>query len=364
MAPHLKAAESFAIKQFGDAATPFLELNRHVQSELMDYFPRHLQADAPTTPSQAMSGEAACEGPPGLGHGFNETQCNMVGCCNWVAGACWSAVGWEACTDNTPGATLDILCESVGPMCTTTSPLPADEACFSVSFRAFYCDVVCSQECKTLTTNNPEVSVNDDALDNTRLGSICEDDCMTDLIKGMVDMIEGISKCDEKSSPPDDAKEGPGPDPNELSKQITQVIGPLCVKSNDGDYCIQKMAALEKRINYTENMSSDTLSCESPEINALLSLDCCFGSFLTMEDGYTGGNEDKFAKFQYLLEKCGGSMLPCTTGAMQKTTVVKSSIVIAAVGLSEEMLQKSASLTGIKKTIAAGGHLFVCKLVV
>merc|ERR1711934_27152 len=55
-------------------------------------------APSPTSGSPALSptsgsnGETACEG-----QGFNPSQCQAVGCCQWDDGQCWSAVGNGAC---------------------------------------------------------------------------------------------------------------------------------------------------------------------------------------------------------------------------------------------------------------------------
>eukprot|EP00617_Octactis_speculum_P000222 CAMPEP_0185793144 /NCGR_PEP_ID=MMETSP1174-20130828/159310_1 /TAXON_ID=35687 /ORGANISM="Dictyocha speculum, Strain CCMP1381" /LENGTH=725 /DNA_ID=CAMNT_0028488261 /DNA_START=1161 /DNA_END=3335 /DNA_ORIENTATION=- len=47
-----------------------------------------------------QNGEVACEN-----HGFNETECALVGCCGWDDKQCWTAVGTRACASASNSAT-------------------------------------------------------------------------------------------------------------------------------------------------------------------------------------------------------------------------------------------------------------------
>lgn len=53
---------------------------------------KHALASTPS-PAAKLTGEIACEE-----HGYTETQCGAVGCCTFMSGLCWSAVGKRLCS--------------------------------------------------------------------------------------------------------------------------------------------------------------------------------------------------------------------------------------------------------------------------
>ena len=74
----------------------------------------------------ALTGEAACEN-----HGFNETECNSVGCCHYSEeGSCMSSVGSGMCASG-PAAPS---CRTYGPIVFPESlgPLAAPNQCFNI----------------------------------------------------------------------------------------------------------------------------------------------------------------------------------------------------------------------------------------
>lgn len=52
---------------------------------------------SPTPAPVKLTGEVACEE-----HGYTQSQCGAVGCCTFMSGLCWSAVGKKACATTQP----------------------------------------------------------------------------------------------------------------------------------------------------------------------------------------------------------------------------------------------------------------------
>ena len=58
-----------------------------------------------------VNGEEVCEG-----HGYPQITCESLSCCQWDNGQCWSAVGQDACSNNTPISTTTSTTTGEGPL--------------------------------------------------------------------------------------------------------------------------------------------------------------------------------------------------------------------------------------------------------
>lgn len=95
----------------------------------------------------------------------------------------------------------------------------------------------------------------------------------------------------------------------------------------------------------------------------MVGMGCCFGSMIELMNadgkatsemfGSDSSAKDSIAEAGYYVSKCGGSMIPCSDGAVQDSHVIKASFKMSGSAITLEFLEKPSTQKAIKKTIAS-----------
>lgn len=258
-----------------------------------------------------------------------------------------------------PNNLARFLSEEQDPMCMLKAVMP------------FYCDVVCADTCTTFLAGDASpmaASGNDDSSSGVSDGSgssndmpsfmtnpqeladICTNTCLKDLLTGVTKMSSDSLKCGEGASmtandgaeeSPMTANDGAQTDP---TAQIEDVLGKLCVKNNEGSFCMVEMGKFGQK----HPKAPDSMACTTPAMKDLVAMGCCFGSMIDL-----GGDDSKDMRdAAYYVTKCGGSTVPCSAGATKDVAVIESSLSLSAEDLTQEDLEKPEVVQGIQTTIA------------
>jgi hypothetical protein len=149
----------------------------------------------------------------------------------------------------------------------------------------------------------------------------------------------------------DDAGGGSGNSENQVEEIFT--LG--CTTNNNGENCIDKMVSLETaRVKDDDDLILSSYSCSSSQMQDLLSLGCCFGTFLQTNAWMNVTDEDAAEMndiASYLAECPGGeaALRPCTANTLKDVTIVKSEITFTDLDLkglsSEEQKATKAAIT-------------------
>lgn len=262
--------------------------------------------------------------------------------------------------------------------------------CALKAMKGFYCNAVCTTSCKsflaqggggealTTSSSNDESSESDTTpsfmTNESELHNICSSSCLTDLLKSMASMMEGMASCGEadlSSSSNDDAQQLAAHDelaalsagvPSGISDPtaaLEEQLGKLCVRNDDNKYCVSEFSAFTAK--YPDTPDNWTPTCESPEVKELISLGCCFGSLMSMAQSQSGQSQSQsqsqdseaLEEASYWVSKCGGSVVPCSAGALKDVAVVSSSLSLSADGLTEAALEAPAVIAAFKLQLAS-----------
>merc|ERR1712028_45977 len=136
--------------------------------------------------------------------------------------------------------------------------------------------------------------------------------------------------------------------PTDPTESIEKALGTLCVKNEKNKYCMVEFAAFGTK--YPKKPEGD-LGCDSGAVKALVGLGCCFGSLIQM-NAEKASDKAEMEELSYWVSKCGGTMLPCSAGAIKDVSVVSSSLSLQGDGLTQEAMEKPAVIAGIKKVLA------------
>merc|ERR1711865_1321514 len=134
-----------------------------------------------------------------------------------------------------------------------------------------------------------------------------------------------------------------------------QALGTLCVKSEKNKYCMVEFAAFSTKY---PNKPEGNLGCDSGAVKGLVGMGCCVGSMIQMFSEKTDLTEEEVSdkaemeELSYWVSKCGGTVLPCSAGAIKDVSVVSSSLSLQGDGLTQEAMEKPAVIAGIKKVLA------------
>merc|ERR1719473_1758258 len=135
---------------------------------------------------------------------------------------------------------------------------------------------------------------------------------------------------------------------------LEEQLGKLCVRNDDNKYCVSEFSAFTAK--YPDTPDNWTPTCESPEVKELISLGCCFGSLMSMAQSQSGQSQsysqsqdsEALEEASYWVSKCGGSVVPCSAGALKDVAVVSSSLSLSADGLTEAALEAPAVIAAFK----------------
>merc|ERR1711865_42873 len=134
-----------------------------------------------------------------------------------------------------------------------------------------------------------------------------------------------------------------------------QALGTLCVKSEKNKYCMVEFAAFSTKY---PNKPEGNLGCDSGAVKGLVGMGCCVGSMIQMFSEKTDlteeevSNKAEMEEMAYWVSKCGGTVLPCSAGAIKDVTMVSSTLSLQGDGLTQEAMEKPAVIAGIKKSLA------------
>merc|ERR1719261_793123 len=218
----------------------------------------------------------------------------------------------------------------------------ASKVCALKAMKGFYCNAVCTTSCKsflaqggggealtTSSSSNDESSESDTTpsfmTNESELHNICSSSCLTDLLKSMASMMEGVASCGEAdlSSSNDDAQLTAHSELAALSAGVPsgisnptaaleEQLGKMCVRNDDNKYCLSEFSAFTAK--YPDTPDDWTPTCESPEVKELVSLGCCFGSLISMAQSQLSQSQSQdneaLEEASYWVSKCGGSVVP------------------------------------------------------
>jgi hypothetical protein len=102
-------------------------------------------------------------------------------------------------------------------------------------------------------------------------------------------------------------------------------LNAMCQQNRDGNYCISERTQMA---DATSSASEAELSCESDAMKHAVKMGCCYGSFLASNSK----RSDQTNKETLSLKRCGGTLVPCTDGAMMSSTVVESDLTLSGEG--------------------------------
>jgi len=247
--------------------------------------------------------------------------------------------------------------------------------CVLKAMRGFYCDSLCSTSCTsflaeggdgeslTSSSSNDESTPDgsdggdempDFMLNESELNKMCSNSCLIDLLKSMASTIEGLGKCsvaESSLSSNDGAAPGsPAVNPTAMTTMIEQGLGRMCVKNDKNQFCATELMAFQKN-----NPKKPTeISCKSQAVKDLVGLGCCFGSIVAMSAmaPEEQGDQKDISEMSYWVGKCGGSIAPCSAGSIKDVSLVSSSILISADGLTQAALEKPSVINAFRKGIA------------
>lgn len=174
-------------------------------------------------------------------------------------------------------------------------------------------------------------------------------------MKGITTMEKEISSCDQGEDTNLSGNDGAAEGQSDPTASVEQALGQLCVKNTDDKFCMIEMTKFGQK---HQGSPEGELTCDTPAIKDLVGLGCCYGSWMAMaamgetEEGQDSSSEE-LAAVSFLITKCGGSLLPCSAGAIKDVAVVKSSLTLSADGLTKAALEKPAVVQSIKKNVAA-----------
>merc|ERR1712028_225647 len=143
--------------------------------------------------------------------------------------------------------------------------------------------------------------------------------------------------------------------PTDPTESIEKALGTLCVKNEKNKYCMAEFAAFGTK--YPKKPEGD-LGCDSGAVKALVGMGCCFGSVIQMNADKAEmtakevSDKAEMEEMAYWISKCGGTMLPCSAGAIKDVTMVSSTLSLQGDGLTQEAMEKPAVIAGIKKSLA------------
>merc|ERR1719162_1503246 len=250
----------------------------------------------------------------------------------------------------------------------------SDPSCAIKTMKSFYCDTLCSKGCSAFLASDAaggQTSANDGGAggqtppsfmqNEDELAEMCADSCLKDLLVGITALSAGMEKCAEAgfSSGDDEAKEGDtnglSATPTDPTESIEKALGTLCVKNEKNKYCMVEFAPFGTKY---PNKPEGNLGCDSGAVKALVGMGWCVGSMIQMFSEKTDLTEEEVSdkaemeEMAYWVSKCGGTILPCSAGAIKDVTMVSSTLSLQGDGLTQEAMEKPAVIAGIKKSLA------------
>lgn len=286
------------------------------------------------------------------------------------------------------------------------------QLCALKVMKGFYCNALCTVSCQNFlgpggggealgtSSSNDESAAATPAfmMGDGDVHNVCSSSCLTELLKSMSAMMQGLASCGEADlstlSSNDDAiatvssatsglPAAPGSSAsvgaqsasaNQISgisdptAQFEDLLGKMCVRNGEDRYCLNELSAFTEM--HPERPVE--ISCATPAVKDLVGLGCCFGSMVTMAqaaDGGTSSSDDgsralstdtelELAELSYWVTKCGGTVVPCSAGALQDTAVVSSSLSLSVGSPRAELeaaLEEPAALHALQNRL--GGLL-------
>jgi hypothetical protein len=136
----------------------------------------------------------------------------------------------------------------------------------------------------------------------------------------------------------------------------------MCQKNEKGNYCVSAVTMSEKALTAQDKKmptwTSSALTCDNPGLTALTNLGCCYGSMMQMlssgasgAPSMVGKKDEQYLSVGYYVNKCGGNILPCGEGALESSTVIKSSMTFSGSSFTQEFMEKESTRKAIKAGI-------------
>jgi hypothetical protein len=246
---------------------------------------------------------------------------------------------------------LQLMCDqgTVSSNDQAASLPPGSDMCPMNAMLGFFCDGMCTEECDQ--TFGSKKSGNDEADGDLMqdLSQACTGGCMPTVITAMKAMVKAQVAC---PAPNNNATAGGAENsPDGASginvDQLESGLKPLntvCQKNEKGETCIQVIGNLTKQFESNAELDMATVTCETPELKAILGIGCCLGSMLAVipAEGQDDASKAEMSMMGYHVVKCGGSLMPCSDGAVNAPVIIKSSLTIKAGIGCERMIEANA----------------------